>query len=227
MSDSGGQAILLAVAREPFGKLSRAHRVFKTPRGGVGSGESIESFGVLEVLKLAGPLGQFNGLRRVAQLVARNGYQQPRQVVECRRPIWAKLDRLLETGLVRRFAESAVLVYDGDEAGAKAAERGVTVLAQVGIDPRVVLLPQGKDPDDYVRARGCEAFRDLICEAADMLEFVLRDVADATVLSPGKKSAVARRAFAVIGAIGDSIKQSEYLHLLSEIKLCLQKMIDF
>jgi len=121
-----------------------------------------------------------------------------------------------QAGLVRRFADSAVLVYDGDDAGCKAAERGVTVLAQVGIEPRVVLLPEGKDPDDLIRSHGAAGFRVLLDKAADMLDFVLRDAADAAALSPSEKSAVARRAFAVIEAIGDAIKQSDYLRLLAE-----------
>jgi len=121
-----------------------------------------------------------------------------------------------QAGLVRRFADSAVLVYDGDDAGCKAAERGVTVLVQMGIEPRVVLLPEGKDPDDYIRSHGREEFGALLDGAADMLDFVLRDAADAAALSPSEKSAVARRAFTVIEAIGDAIKQSDYLHLLAE-----------
>jgi len=119
-----------------------------------------------------------------------------------------------QAGLVRRFAESAVLVYDGDDAGVTAAERGVAVLAQVGIEPRVVLLPEGNDPDDFIRDKGPEGFREVLDHAADMLEFVLRDGA-ADTLTPSDKSALAQRAFAVIGAIGDSVKQSSYLRVLA------------
>ena len=121
-----------------------------------------------------------------------------------------------QAALARRFADSAVLVYDGDDAGCKAAERGVTVLARVGIDPSVVLLPERQDPDDYIRSHGGKEFGVLLDGATDMLDFVLRDAVDATALSPSDKSAVARRAFAVIEAIGDAIKQSDYLRLLAE-----------
>ncbi|MCD6287690.1 MAG: DNA primase [Candidatus Hydrogenedentes bacterium] len=120
-----------------------------------------------------------------------------------------------QAALVRRFAESAVLVYDGDDAGIKAAERGMAVLAKSGIEPRVVLLPEGNDPDDFVRQHGKDGFCKIMDQAVDMLDFVLRDSRDES-LSPNAKSAVAGRAFTIIAAISDTIKQSEYLRLLAD-----------
>ncbi len=161
-----------------------------------------------------------DAIRREAVVLIVEGYMDLLQLVQAGfANVVATLGTALterQARLVRRFVQSAVLVYDGDEAGAKAAERGMTVLAHVGIEPRVVLLPEGNDPDDYLRAHGSDAFRDLLGRAAGVLDFVLRDVTDSTALSPGDKSAVARRAFAVISAIGDSIRQSDYLRLLAE-----------
>jgi len=121
-----------------------------------------------------------------------------------------------QAAIIRRLAESVVLIYDGDDAGAKAAERGMTVLAQLGIEPRVALLPEGKDPDDYIRSHGADAFGTLVDGATDMLDFVLRDTTDDASLGPARKTAIARRAFGVIEAIDDAIKRSDYLRLLAE-----------
>ena len=76
--------------------------------------------------------------------------------------------------LLQRLADTAVLVFDGDAAGQKAAERALGLLAETAFDVRVALLPKGMDPADYVAQRGVEAFWKLVSEALDPLEFRLR-----------------------------------------------------
>lgn len=79
--------------------------------------------------------------------------------------------------LLRRVAEDVVLVYDGDAAGQKAAVRSLQVLREAGLQPRVAELPQGVDPDEWVRAHGASAFRtDVLGQAKRGLEFELRQL---------------------------------------------------
>jgi DNA primase len=75
--------------------------------------------------------------------------------------------------IVRRFAKHVVLVFDGDAAGINAAERAVFVLAPYGLDVRVLILPEGDDPDSFVRKHGPKEFEGRVATAGDGFEFVL------------------------------------------------------
>ncbi len=80
--------------------------------------------------------------------------------------------------LLRRRTEQLVLAFDSDSAGLAAALRGRELFAQVGLDVRVVTMPQGADPDDVIRKRGAGAFGELVEGALPMLEWELSRVLD-------------------------------------------------
>ncbi len=73
--------------------------------------------------------------------------------------------------LLRRFAPKVVLVYDGDDAGIKAAERAIERLLPQEIDLRIVTLPDGLDPADAISQRGAEFFAGLIAGAPEAWDF--------------------------------------------------------
>ncbi len=76
--------------------------------------------------------------------------------------------------LLARYAERVVLLFDGDDAGGTAAERGVEVLLGTEIDTRIVTLPDGQDPDSYVRRdQGADELRQLIEKAPPALDIYL------------------------------------------------------
>lgn len=75
--------------------------------------------------------------------------------------------------LLRRLADRACLVYDGDEAGQSAAERALEIFLGNELDVRVLSLPSGLDPCDFLLSEGADAFRTLAAEALDPLAFVL------------------------------------------------------
>lgn len=77
-----------------------------------------------------------------------------------------------------RHADQVVVVYDGDAAGRTAAEKAAGLLLETDLDVRLAVLPEGQDPDDYLQAQGAEAFRALVAEALDFVDFVLRDAGD-------------------------------------------------
>lgn len=70
-----------------------------------------------------------------------------------------------------RYAREAVLVFDADLAGANAAERALELFLAQRINVRVATIPTGKDPCDYTLAEGPEAFRRLVAEAPDAIEY--------------------------------------------------------
>ncbi|MDG3007187.1 DNA primase [Paludisphaera mucosa] len=75
--------------------------------------------------------------------------------------------------MLRRLADRACLVYDGDEAGQSAAERALEIFLGHELDVRVLSLPSGLDPCDYLLSEGADAFRKMAAEALDPLAFVL------------------------------------------------------
>lgn len=76
--------------------------------------------------------------------------------------------------LIKRYAESIYLCYDGDAAGIKASRRAIEVFERTHITPHMMLLPDGKDPDDVARTQGKEAFEQYMEEAVDPIDFELR-----------------------------------------------------
>ncbi len=73
--------------------------------------------------------------------------------------------------LLNRYTHTIVLVYDADSAGSKAMMRGVDLVIEQGLEVRVTELPEGEDPDSFVRKSGGDAFQDLIDHAVSFLDF--------------------------------------------------------
>jgi DNA primase len=72
---------------------------------------------------------------------------------------------------LRRHTERVILCMDGDKAGRAATLKDIALLVQAGIDTRVVALPQGEDPDSFVRKQGPEAFEKLVQAAPEAFEY--------------------------------------------------------
>lgn len=75
--------------------------------------------------------------------------------------------------VLRRYAQEAILCFDSDNAGQKAAARVLDELLSSGLSIRVVTVPAPHDPDSYIKAHGPEAFRQLVSGARDFFEFYL------------------------------------------------------
>lgn len=107
--------------------------------------------------------------------------------------------------LLKRSTEHCVLVFDGDTAGSSAAVRGVTPLVEAGIDVRIVSLPEGEDPDDFVRTRGRDDFRDTIDNALPAMDFLIKWVGTLEDLTTADGRARATRRIAeIISHVSDS-----------------------
>ncbi|MGL5634597.1 MAG: DNA primase [Sarcina sp.] len=75
--------------------------------------------------------------------------------------------------LLRKYADTVIISYDADVAGQMATLRGLDVLTEVGLDVKVLTIPKGKDPDEFIRVNGREAFIKLIDKADKLLEYKL------------------------------------------------------
>jgi len=119
--------------------------------------------------------------------------------------------------LLRRFTSRTVLLFDGDAAGQKAAERAVFVLAPFGLDVSVLLLPDDLDPDDYIREHGRDTFLGLVKQAQNAAPFIIdKAIADNNGASPQGKSAAIAFLAPLMQAMSDSIVRGEFIKLLSE-----------
>lgn len=75
--------------------------------------------------------------------------------------------------LLKRWCKRAVILYDGDEAGSKAAARAIDVLEAAGLEVRVARLPVGADPDTILKSAGPEALKRVVAEGLSPAEFQL------------------------------------------------------
>ncbi len=110
--------------------------------------------------------------------------------------------------LIRRYTPNVVLLYDGDEAGRRAATRGGAIVLEAGLNVRVVTLPADQDPDSYVMAFGADALRSLIDDAPTFIEFRIADSKHGTV---NRQSAVIHELMESLARLPDAIKQNLYL----------------
>ena len=76
--------------------------------------------------------------------------------------------------LLKRYADKVIISYDADVAGQTATLRGLEILRAAGLDVRVLIIPQGKDPDEFIRSNGKEAFLKLINSAISLISYKLK-----------------------------------------------------
>ena len=107
--------------------------------------------------------------------------------------------------LLRRYAPKTILIFDGDTAGATAAMRGIGSLFEVGLEVRVVTLPEDHDPDSYVRAHGPDGLLRLTENAAPAIDFLIEQFAQRDDLSTvDGKTRTANALAELIGRITDN-----------------------
>lgn len=115
--------------------------------------------------------------------------------------------------LVRRFTENITVLFDGDAAGIKAALRGIDLVLKGGLNVRVVLLPDGEDPDSYSKKKGSTAFTQFLKEnTKDFISFKIDLLAAGIANDPIKKAEAIREIVTSISLIPDPIKRSVYIH---------------
>lgn len=73
--------------------------------------------------------------------------------------------------LISRYTKSVVLSYDSDEAGQRAANKALALLEEVGLEVRVLKIPDAKDPDEYIRRFGADAFKGVIGKSRTKFDF--------------------------------------------------------
>lgn len=114
--------------------------------------------------------------------------------------------------LISRYTKNVTILYDGDEAGIKASLRGTDMLLEEGLNVKVLLFPDGNDPDSYVQRFGSTAFKQYIAEHQQDFIFykthvLLRDAGN----DPIKRAGVIHDVVESIALIPDAIKASVFV----------------
>lgn len=110
-----------------------------------------------------------------------------------------------QTSEIKRFTERVALVFDGDKAGRKAAMKAVPVCLHAGLDGVYVLLPDGEDPDSYVRRHGAEAFEKLVKSAPHMLNGYIDALVEESDGSVQARALVLQKAGPLLSSVQDPI----------------------
>jgi DNA primase len=120
--------------------------------------------------------------------------------------------------LIGRLTKNITILYDGDAAGIKAAVRGLDLILEEGLNVKVVLFPDGHDPDSYVRLVGTAGFKKHIEDnKKDFILFKTNLLLKEAGNDPIKKSEVIRDIVESIAKIPDSIKASVFIKECSNI----------
>lgn len=114
-----------------------------------------------------------------------------------------------------------VIAFDADRAGQVAAERGLSTLTEVtqgvGLDARVLAVPEGKDPDAFLRKEGPEAFARLLEDAPVLYTYLVdRAIAPFDLRTPEGRSKASAAVVPVLRSIGNYVTQDDYVKRVSQ-----------
>ncbi len=115
-----------------------------------------------------------------------------------------------QSKLLSRFTKKVVINYDGDSAGKKAARRAIEHLLPQEFDVKVLVLPDAKDPDDFIRENGVDVYNEVRGKATPFLSFALEaSVTDRSLNNAKQKAEAIEEFLPVISAIGNAVQRRE------------------
>ena len=120
--------------------------------------------------------------------------------------------------MVRRFTPNITIIYDGDAAGIKASLRGIDLVLEEGMNVKVLLLPDGEDPDSFARKMGANAFLDYIQKnETDFIRFKTQLLLKETENDPVAKARLISDVIRSVSVIPESITRSVYIKECSRL----------
>ena len=120
--------------------------------------------------------------------------------------------------LIKRYTDNVTVLYDGDAAGIKASLRGIDLLLEGGLNVRVVLFPDGDDPDSYIRKVGDQRFAEYIeSQSQDFIAFKTTLVAREASQDPVKKAEAIREVLQSIAKVPDGLKRQVFLQQTASV----------
>ncbi len=132
-----------------------------------------------------------------------------------------------QIAMIHRFTENITLIYDGDAAGIKASLRGIDMLLSHKMNVKVLLLPDGHDPDSFARLNTPEQFREYVeRNATDIIRFkaqvLLKDVGD----DPQRRVAAIESVVQSLAHIPDKVKRNVYVQECARLLGVREEVIE-
>jgi len=114
--------------------------------------------------------------------------------------------------LIKRFTPNITIIYDGDPAGIKASFRGIDMILEEGMNVKVMLLPEGEDPDSFSKSKSAEEYRAYISEnEKDFISFKSEVLLSEAARDPIKKAQAVTNIVNSVAVIPDDISRSVYI----------------
>jgi DNA primase len=120
-----------------------------------------------------------------------------------------------QVDLLRRYAPRVAVVFDPDEAGRKALARSLELFLAGNVHAKAVILPDGHDPDDFVRTRGREKMEELVARAVPMVDYYIEEILGGRGSLEEDRDKL-REAVAFISRIGDAVERNLFIKKVSE-----------
>lgn len=120
--------------------------------------------------------------------------------------------------MVKRFTPNITIIYDGDAAGIKASLRGIDLVLEEGMNVKVLLLPEGEDPDSFAKKMGATGYLEYINKnETDFIQFKTRLLLKDTENDPIAKARLISDVIRSVSVIPDSITRSVYIKECSRL----------
>ena len=128
--------------------------------------------------------------------------------------------------LIRRFTNNLTIIYDSDAAGIKASLRGIDLVLREGMNVRVVLLPDGDDPDSFARGHSATQVQEYVAtNAENFITFKTKLLLSETGNDPIKRSEVTRNIIVSIAQIPDAVQRSMFIKECAQIMSADENML--
>ena len=155
-------------------------------------------------------------IRKENQVVLVEGYfDQMRAVQHGIENVVATCGTALTTkqaSMLRNHAETAILIFDSDTAGRSAAEKGFDILMEHAMNVKIVVLPEGQDPDSYIQEQGAENFLEKIRNAKHFMEsYIDALVRETPSKTPADKVNMANQILPLLAKIKNTVERSAWL----------------
>lgn len=122
-----------------------------------------------------------------------------------------------QAGIIKRYSDEVYLAYDSDGAGTKATLKAISILREIGLTTRIIDMKPYKDPDEFIKALGSEAFEDRIKNAVTGIVFEIDTISkDYNLKDPEDKIKFSKEAAKRISTIEEVVARHSYIDAVSE-----------
>ncbi|MBI2252174.1 MAG: DNA primase [Armatimonadetes bacterium] len=125
---------------------------------------------------------------------------------------------LNQANLISKYCNTVILALDGDKSGMSAIDRGIGIFEELNLQVKALIFPQGKDPDNYLQTKGLEAFKELIKNSINIIDYKILSLSSKYNLknSEGKVNFI-KELLPTLDKVKNLIKKDEYVKKISRL----------